>query len=80
MKDAVRVTVIATGIKPEKMGMKARGAYSPTVRSVQQTVKNVMMKKERLPIETATVAPPPVTTEIPDDDLDVPAFMRRKKP
>ena len=80
MKDAVRVTVIATGIKPEKMGMRARGAYSPTVRSVQQTVKNVMLKKEKLPIETATVAPPPVTTEIPDDDLDVPAFMRRKKP
>lgn len=80
MKDAVRVTVIATGIKPEKMGMRARGAYSPTVRSVQQTVKNVMMKKEKLPIETATVVPPPVTTEIPDDDLDVPAFMRRKKP
>jgi len=62
------------------MGMRARGAYSPTVRSVQQTVKNVMMKKEKLPIETATVVPPPVTTEIPDDDLDVPAFMRRKKP
>jgi len=79
MKDAVRVTVIATGIKPEKMGMKARQAYSPTVRSVQQTVKNVMMKKEKLPIETAA-APPQVTSEIPDDDLDVPAFMRRKKP
>jgi cell division protein FtsZ len=79
MKDAVRVTVIATGIKPEKMGMKARGAFSPTVRSVQQTVKNVMMKKEKLPIETAA-APPQVTSEIPDDDLDVPAFMRRKKP
>ncbi|MFB3920394.1 MAG: cell division protein FtsZ [Terriglobia bacterium] len=80
MRDAVRVTVIATGIKAEKMGMKARAAFSPTVRSVQQTVKNVMMKKEKLPIEAATTAPPVVTTEIPDDDLDVPAFMRRKKP
>jgi len=79
MKDAVRVTVIATGIKPEKMGMKARGAFSPTVRSVQQTVKNAMMKKEKLPIETAAPPVVQVTSEIPDDDLDVPAFMRRKK-
>jgi len=79
MKDAVRVTVIATGIKPEKMGMKARGAFSPTVRSVQQTVKNAMMKKEKLPIETAATPVVQVTSEIPDDDLDVPAFMRRKK-
>jgi cell division protein FtsZ len=79
MKDAVRVTVIATGIKPEKMGMKARQAFSPTVRSVQQTVKNAMMKKEKLPIETAAPPVVQVRSEIPDDDLDVPAFMRRKK-
>jgi cell division protein FtsZ len=77
MKDAVRVTVIATGIKPDRLGMRPRVGPAPGVRSVQQTVKNLMMKKEKLPIETAA---PKVTTEIPQDDLDVPAFIRRRKP
>ena len=36
----------------------------------------MMAKKEKLPVE----APPPnVTTEIQEDDLDVPAFIRRRK-
>jgi cell division protein FtsZ len=77
MKDAVRVTVIATGIKPDKMGMRARTGVSPALRTAQQSVKNVMLKKEKLPIETAKTQ---VTSEIPQDDLDVPAFIRRRKP
>ncbi|MBZ5514069.1 MAG: cell division protein FtsZ [Acidobacteriia bacterium] len=77
MKDAVRVTVIATGIKAEKIGLKTRGVVSPALRSAQQSVKNVLLRKERLPIEAPV---PRVTAEIPEDDLDVPAFIRRRKP
>jgi cell division protein FtsZ len=77
MKDAVRVTVIATGIKGEKIGVKPRAMPSPAVRSAQLSVKSVLLKKERLPIEAPV---PHVTSEIPDDDLDVPAFIRRRKP
>jgi cell division protein FtsZ len=78
MKDAVRVTVIATGIKPDKVGMRTRTAgLSPALRTAQQSVKSMMLKKEKLPIETAATH---VTSEIPQDDLDVPAFIRRRKP
>jgi len=78
MKDAVRVTVIATGIKPDKVGMRARTAgLSPALRTAQQSVKSMMLKKEKLPIETAATH---VSSEIPQDDLDVPAFIRRRKP
>jgi len=77
MKDAVRVTVIATGIKAEKMGLRPRTAISPALRTAQQSVKSVLLKKEKLPIETSVTH---VTSGIPDDDLDVPAFLRRRKP
>src|SRR6266700_3407883 len=53
MKDAVKVTVIATGIKADKMGMKPRSVISPAIRTAQQSVKNMMLKKERLPLEIA---------------------------
>jgi len=76
MEDAVKVTVIATGIKPEKMGVKPLSTLSPAVRSAQQSVKNLLLKKEKLPIETAAKEMP---AEVPVDDLDVPAFMRRRK-
>ena len=74
MKDAVKVTVIATGIKGDKLGAKPRPALSPAVRTAQQTVKNLLAKREKLPVEARTA---PVTSEIPTDDLDVPAFLRR---
>jgi cell division protein FtsZ len=77
MKDTVRVTVIATGIKAEKIGLKPRTTVSPALRTAQQTVKSVLLRKEKLPIETGVTH---VTTDIPDDDLDVPAFLRRRKP
>ena len=81
MGSAVRVTVIATGIKADKMGMKMRPSISPALRSAQQSIKTAMLKKEKLPIESAAPPPPPVTVsaEPSEDDLDVPAFMRRKK-
>jgi cell division protein FtsZ len=75
MKDAIKVTVIATGIKPDKIGMRPRTSMSPAVRSAQQSVKNMMLRKEKLPVEAAADAPP--APEIAADDLDVPAFLRR---
>ena len=76
MGNAVKVTVIATGIKSERMGVKPLPALSPAVRSAQQSVKNMLAKKEKLPVETPPVR---VTADIPEDDLDVPAFIRRRK-
>ncbi|HLY62213.1 MAG TPA: cell division protein FtsZ [Terriglobia bacterium] len=76
MKDSVKVTVIATGIKPDKMGMRPRTMMSPAVRSAQQSVKNLMLKKERLPLEVASEKAP-TPSELPSDDLDVPTFIRR---
>jgi cell division protein FtsZ len=82
MGDAVRVTVIATGIKSDKSGFKVRPAASPAFRSAQQSLKSVMLKKEQIPAES--IAPPPLPAPVrgdpAEDDLDVPAFMRRKKP
>ena len=76
MGDAVKVTVIATGIKSDKIQSKAYATPSPAFRSVQQSVRQALQKKEKLPVESGA---PKVTTEIPPDDLDVPAFLRRKK-
>ena len=76
MGDAVKVTVIATGIKSEKMGIKPLTTLSPALRTAQQSVKNMMAKKEKLPVEEQKSN---VTTEIQEDDLDVPAFIRRRK-
>jgi cell division protein FtsZ len=76
MGDAVKVTVIATGINSEKMGVKPLASLSPAIRTAQQSAKTAMLKKEKLPIETG---PTKVTTEIAGDDLEVPAFIRRKK-
>jgi len=77
MNDRVKVTVIATGIKSEKMGIKPLPTLSPAVRSAQQSVKSVLLKREKLPIETGAKN---LTSEIPEDDLEVPTFLRRKKP
>jgi cell division protein FtsZ len=77
MGDAIKVTVIATGIKSERIGIKPLTSLSPAVRTAQQSVKNMMAKKDKLPVEAEQ--PPTVTTEIQEDDLDVPAFIRRRK-
>src|SRR5579863_1370794 len=76
MAGAVKVTVIATGIKSEKLGMRPRTMLSPAVRSAQQSVKNLMLKKEKLPLEMASEKAP-LPSELPSDDLDVPTFIRR---
>jgi cell division protein FtsZ len=76
MGDAVKVTVIATGIKADKMGVRPLPTFSPALRTAQQSVKNILAKKEKLPVETGVTH---VTSEIPEDDLDVPAFIRRRK-
>jgi cell division protein FtsZ len=83
MGDAVRVTVIATGIKSDKSGFKMRPAVSPAFRTAQQSLKSVMLKKEQIPAESVASPPPlpaPLRGDPAEDDLDVPAFMRRKKP
>ncbi|TAM80647.1 MAG: cell division protein FtsZ [Acidobacteria bacterium] len=74
MEDAVKVTVIATGIKSEKMGIKPISGMSPALRTAQESVK---LRREKL---TAGPDVQPVEKprpEISEDDLDVPAFMRR---
>ena len=76
MGDAVKVTVIATGIKSEKMGIKPLSGPSLAIRTAQQSVRTAMAKKEKLPVEQG---PPEMSAEIPEDDLDVPAFIRRRK-
>ena len=74
MEDSIKVTVIATGIKSEKMGLKPVAGLSPALRTAQQSVKNIKLRREKLPVEAPAEN---VTVEIPNDDLDIPAFMRR---
>jgi cell division protein FtsZ len=76
MGDAVKVTVIATGIKSEKMGVKPLPTLSPALRTAQQSVKTALARKEKLPVETQTAT---LNAGIQEDDLDVPAFIRRRK-
>lgn len=78
MGDEVKVTVIATGIKNEKLAAMARAeaaarpAQQPSYKAAAAAYKN-----DKLPIEAAgnTGARP----ELPVDDFEVPAFMRRRK-
>jgi cell division protein FtsZ len=76
MGDAVKVTVIATGIKSERMGVRPLPTLSPALRTAQQSVKTAMARKEKLPVETQPAA---LNPGIQEDDLDVPAFIRRRK-
>ena len=76
MGDAVKVTVIATGIKSEKMGVKPLPTLSPALRTAQQSVKTALARKEKLPVEAQ---PATLNAGIPEDDLEVPAFIRRRK-
>src|SRR5438552_14672149 len=67
MKDAVKVTVIATGIKGEKLSVfeANRQPVSQAVRSAQQNLKNVMMRKQKLPVEVAKAPEPPSPAPAP---------------
>ncbi|HET9179902.1 MAG TPA: cell division protein FtsZ [Terriglobia bacterium] len=74
MEDAVKVTVIATGIKSEAMGIKPMAGVSPAVRSAQESVK---LRRERIAAGPEEQPEGKPRSEISPDDLDVPAFMRR---
>ncbi|MEJ2008772.1 MAG: cell division protein FtsZ [Acidobacteriota bacterium] len=74
MEDAVKVTVIATGIKSEKMGVRQIASPSPALRTAQQSVKTAVLRREKAPAEPPAEKP---RSEISEDDLDIPAFMRR---
>jgi cell division protein FtsZ len=76
MEDAVKVTVIATGIKSEQMGLKPISGVSPALRSVQESVK-LRRQKAAAGSDEAPEAEDKARPEISEDDLDVPAFMRR---
>ena len=76
MGDAVKVTVIATGIKSERLGLKPLTGPSLAIRTAQQSVRTALAKKEKLPVEQE---PPEMSVEIPKDDFDVPAYIRRRK-
>jgi cell division protein FtsZ len=76
MGDAVKVTVIATGIKSDRMGVKPLTGPSLAIRTAQQSVRTALAKKEKLPVEQE---PAEISTEIPQDDYEVPAFIRRRK-
>jgi cell division protein FtsZ len=76
MGDAVKVTVIATGIKSERLVPKPLPTLSPALRTAQQSVKTLLARKEKLPVEAK---PAPVTSELQEDDLEVPTFLRRRK-
>jgi cell division protein FtsZ len=76
MGDAVKVTVIATGIKAEKMGIKPLTGPSMAIRTAQQSVRTALARKEKLPVERM---PAEMSAEIPEDDYDVPTFIRQRK-
>jgi cell division protein FtsZ len=76
MGDAVKVTVIATGIKSERLGMKPLTGPSMAIRTAQQSVRTALARKEKLPVEQE---PSEMSADIPKDDFDVPAFIRRRK-
>ncbi len=77
MGDAVKVTVIATGIKSDKTGARPTSGLSPALRTAQQSLKSAVLRREK---PAASAPEPPAekaVLQIPEDDLDVPAFMRR---
>jgi cell division protein FtsZ len=76
MGDAVKVTVIATGIKSERMGIKPLPTLSRAVHTAQQSVKNRNARKEILPVDAP---PPPTVITAGEVDLDVPTFIRVRK-
>jgi cell division protein FtsZ len=75
MEDEVKVTVIATGIKSEKIGIKPiAGGLSPALRTAQESVK---LRREKATASAEEPLEEKAKPEISEDDLDVPAFIRR---
>lgn len=75
MGDEVKVTVIATGIKNERLDALPRAAAAAQGAALSTAHKTP--RNEKLPIEAGAGEFPPA---LPGDDFEVPAFMRRKKP
>jgi cell division protein FtsZ len=76
MGDAVKVTVIATGIKSEKLGLTKLPALSIAAKTVQQSLRNAVQRREKLPVDAPA---PEVVVEASPEDLEVPAYIRRRK-
>ena len=79
MNDEVKVTVIATGVKSDKYGKPIRTGRTGSTnlaRPLQETVKTVVQRREKLPVDAK---PEELSPEITLDDLDVPAYLRRRK-
>ena len=74
MKDHIKITVIATGYKTDRIRF-SQASNTSALHSARRTVRSVMARKEKLPVETNLTQ---VTAEIPTDDLEVPAFIRRR--
>ena len=81
MGDAVKVTVIATGIKSEKIGLSKAPSISMAAKNVQQSLRNAVQKREKPAAPPPAPPPPPVEVapEQPADDLEIPAYLRRRK-
>jgi cell division protein FtsZ len=77
MGDAVKVTVIATGIKSEKLGLTKAPALSMAAKTVQQSLRNAVQRREKVPVDAPA---PEVMMETSAEDLEVPAYIRRRKP
>jgi cell division protein FtsZ len=81
MRDEVKVTVIATGIKSDKFGNAYQRAAAAAAgdNRMQQSIRSAVQRRER-PVAEPVVLRESAPVELPVDDLDVPAFMRRHKP
>ena len=95
MKDAVKITVIATGFRSETVGGLGITAVATTAAKATQPPEEASPPSPP-PVRTAPPMPAPplpkgqsagreelvhqVGGEFAEDDLDVPAFLRRKKP
>jgi len=81
MGDAVKVTVIATGIKSEKIGLSKPPAVTMAAKNVQQSLRSAVQKREKPAPPLVEPAPAPVEAipEAPADDLEIPAYLRRRK-
>ena len=95
MKDAVKITVIATGFRSETVGGLGIAPVASTVAKATQPPEEAPPSSPP-PVRTAPPMPAPplpkgqsarreelvhqVGGEFAEDDLDVPAFLRRKKP
>ena len=74
MKDQIKITLIATGYKTDRIRISGT-SNTAALHSARRSVKSVMARKEKLPVEANVTQ---VTAEIPADNLEVPAYIRRR--